>query len=235
MPNTRLTPDQIQRSAIHAALGDPHRLAIVEALLHTDRAPSDLAHDLGLESNLFTHHVDQLERVGIVRRIRSTGDGRRRYLTLVRAALDSPKVTSQATAGSVLFVCTENSARSQLAAAILRSTSQVQVASAGTHPAKSVHPQAVRVAARHGLDLSGAKPAHLQTVGFTPDFLITVCDRAHEELQPPAGHRLHWSVPDPAAANTPAAFERAFRDIAERVDSFVRSLGPSPRLVREAQ
>ena len=96
------------------------RLAIVDELTVSDRAPVELRHRLGIESNLLAHHLDVLERVGLVERSRSSGDGRRRYVHLRAEALDGLAPTTPVELGEALFVCTANSARSQLAAAVWR-------------------------------------------------------------------------------------------------------------------
>jgi ArsR family transcriptional regulator, arsenate/arsenite/antimonite-responsive transcriptional repressor / arsenate reductase (thioredoxin) len=116
----------------------------------------------------------------------------------------------------VVFVCTHNSARSQLAAALWHARSPVPAVSAGTHPARRVHPRAVAAARGAGLSLAGARTAHVADVLHGDDLVVAVCDTAHEELG--AGERLHWSVPDPARVDTPAAFTRTVRDLADRVD-----------------
>ena len=71
------------RAARHAALGDPVRLAIVDELAVSDRAPVELRRLVGIESNLLAHHLDVLEAVGLIGRSRSSGDGRRRYVHLL--------------------------------------------------------------------------------------------------------------------------------------------------------
>ena len=87
----------------------------------------------------------------------------------------------------LVFVCTANSARSQLAAALWARSSRIPAASAGTHPAEHVHPGAVVTAGRHQLALpDDARPRLLQEVGRADDVLVTVCDLAHEELGPRA-------------------------------------------------
>jgi protein-tyrosine-phosphatase len=98
----------------------------------------------------------------------------------------------------VLFVCSANSARSQLAAALWRARTGGDADSAGTEPADAVHPGAVAAALRAGLDLSGAQPRLLAT-DESADVVITVCDRAHEELAP-GPDWWHWSTPDPVTA-----------------------------------
>jgi protein-tyrosine-phosphatase len=124
----------------------------------------------------------------------------------------------------VVFVCTHNSARSQLAAALWRRRSAVPAASAGTEPAGRVHPLAVATARAHGLSLGRARTAKVGEVLRADDLVVAVCDNAHEQL---TGERLHWSVPDPAPAGTDDAFDRAFRDLADRVDRLAPAVHPS--------
>jgi protein-tyrosine-phosphatase/DNA-binding MarR family transcriptional regulator len=208
------------RAAVHAALGEPVRLALAERLVPGDASPSALAAELGLGSNLLAHHLRVLEEAGVVRRARSEGDRRRSYVQL---RLDSPTVRA-ALPGEfwtdvprrVMFVCSANSARSQLAAAAWNSLSVVPATSAGTHPAARIHPRAVAVAARHGLDLSNAVPAGIESRLDEGDLIVAVCDNAHEALDPDLA-RLHWSVHDPARVDTDAAFEIAFAELNGRV------------------
>jgi protein-tyrosine-phosphatase len=207
------------RAAAHAALGDPVRLAIVDELATSDRAPVELRALFGVESNLLAHHLDVLESAGLISRHRSTGDGRRRYVHLERTALASLTIPGPAV-GDALFVCTHNSARSQLAAALWRDLVGHPATSAGTLPADRVHPGAVAAAARAGLDLGEARPRLLADVDAIPALVITVCDRAHEELGPRDGW-LHWSIPDPVPMATPAAFDAARDEIATRINDVV--------------
>src|SRR5919106_6966219 len=102
-----------ERAALHAALADPIRLAIVDELAASDRTPGELGRLAGTPSNLVAHHLRVLEQRGIVERRRSIGDGRRAYLRLVTERLDGLIVRPALEADSVLFVCTRNSARSQ--------------------------------------------------------------------------------------------------------------------------
>jgi protein-tyrosine-phosphatase len=115
----------------------------------------------------------------------------------------------------VLFVCTANSARSHLAAALWRQASPVPAASAGTHPDNAIHPGAVDAARRHQLPLPRRRPRHLNGTLEDGDLIITVCDRAHEELGQLAA--LHWSVPDPGPAGDPGSFDAALDDLGRRV------------------
>ncbi|MEZ4521430.1 MAG: arsenate reductase ArsC [Thermomicrobiales bacterium] len=118
----------------------------------------------------------------------------------------------------VLFLCTHNSARSQMAEALLRhhGGGDVEVHSAGSEPGQ-VHPLAVRAMAESGVNISGAESKHLdQFIGQNFDYVITVCDRANETCPvfPGDPKRIHWSFDDPSAA---AGLEeerfQAFRDV----------------------
>lgn len=205
-----------ERARVHAALAEPARLAIVDRLVLGDASPTELGREFGLPSNLLAHHLKLLEQAGVVERSRSEGDHRRTYLRLRPVSLAGLGPLGARSAPRVVFVCTHNSARSQLAAALWVRTSRVPAASAGTHPADRVHPGAVAVARERGLSLARARTSRIDEVLHTDDLVVAVCDNAHEELG--AADRLHWSVPDPARLGTDAAFEQAFRDLADRVD-----------------
>jgi protein-tyrosine-phosphatase len=205
------------RARIHAALGDTARLAIVDALTLGDASPGEIAHRLDLPTNLVAHHVKVLTEAGLVVRTRSEGDQRRAYLRLdpeVLAGLTPPPWHA---GERVVFVCTHNSARSQLAAALWRDRVGGAVASAGTRPAGRVHPRAIRIAHRHGLDLDPTGTAHVDDVVRDDDLIIAVCDNAHENLTGSIRPRLHWSVPDPVRLDTDEAFEAAYTDLAGRI------------------
>jgi protein-tyrosine-phosphatase len=220
-------PGVAERARIHAALGDPARLAIVDALTLGDASPGEIGHTLQLPTNLVAHHVKVLSDAGLVRRSRSEGDRRRTYLRLVPDALALLAPPPLPAAPRVVFVCTRNSARSQLAAALWTRRSRIPAASAGTEPAARVHPRAVRVARRHGISLGAARTADVADVLRRGDLVIAVCDNAHEHLA--AGPRLHWSVPDPAPVDTDAAFEAAYTDLAGRIDRLAPVLNPERR------
>jgi protein-tyrosine-phosphatase len=209
------------RAARHAALADPTRLRMLDLLALGDLAPRELEARLSIPSNLLAHHLKVLEHAGLIVRTRSEGDRRRNYVRMVPEALRGLDPQSAVTAARVVFVCTANSARSQLAEHLWRTRSDVPAASAGTSPAPAVAAGAVRTGARHGLDLSAASPRVLSDVEMEGDLLITVCDSAHETL---GVSDLHWSVPDPVAADTGAAYEAAFRDISARIDTLAPRL-----------
>jgi protein-tyrosine-phosphatase len=208
------------RAAGHAALSDVGRLRVVDSLEVGDVSPRDLAASLGMTSNLLAHHLKVLEAAGLVRRLPSESDGRRTYVRLVPEALaalgrfPSPALP----AGRVVFVCSGNSARSQLAAALWAHRTGRPVASAGTRPAARINPGTVRVARSHGLRLLADRPASTTEVLDADDVIITVCDSADREVE--LGH-THWSVPDPVRVGTPAAFERTLVDLSSRINGWV--------------
>jgi protein-tyrosine-phosphatase len=218
--------DVARRAAVHAALADPARLQIVDTLGAGDASPSELAVMLAMPSNLLAHHLHVLEQAGLVARRRSEGDRRRNYLRLIPDALDSLARPPAGTAPRVLFVCTANSARSHLAAALWRRTSHIPAASAGTHPADAIAAGAVAAAERHHLPLRRLRPRHLNEVQQDGDLVVTVCDLAHEEL----GHRpaVHWSVPDPVPAGDPGSFDAVVAELRHRIERFAPRLADAP-------
>ncbi|MFG6446599.1 helix-turn-helix domain-containing protein [Microbacterium sp. P07] len=205
------------RAARHAALADPTRLRIVDLLTLGDLSPQELQVRLEVASNLLAHHLKALEAASLIRRSRSEGDRRRSYVHLNADDLRDLGTPAHFAASRVLFVCTANSARSQLAEHIWRENSSIPAASAGTVPARSVAPGAVEVAAKHGFDLSPARPRLLSEIEQAEGELrITVCDNAHEDL---GASDLHWSVPDPVAVGSLTAFEAAYVDLRRRIDT----------------
>lgn len=205
------------RARAFAALGEVNRLAIVEALISGDASPSELSRVLGIPGNLLAHHLDVLQDAGLVRRRRSSGDGRRSYVHVVPEALPMIAPTVTAPPNRIVFVCTRNSARSVLAEALWARDSTIPVASAGTDPAPAYHPRTRALADRRGLVLRGRRPQHVHDVVRPEDLVVSVCDQVFEEL--PTRPTLHWSVPDPA--DTDAGFTSAFEDIAARVSALV--------------
>ncbi len=115
----------------------------------------------------------------------------------------------------MLFVCTANSARSHLAAALWRRASTIPAASAGTRPATQIDPGAIATARRHHLPMRRLRPRHITDVRHDGDLVITVCDLAREELGQQA--TVHWSVPDPVPAGDPGSFDAALADLTDRV------------------
>lgn len=128
----------------------------------------------------------------------------------------------------VLFICTGNSARSQMAEALLRQLShgQVEVFSAGSQPRPEIHPLA-RLAVRElfGLEMAGQHPKPLDMfLDQRLDYVISVCDRADAAcpIFPGDTERIHWSFEDPAAVEGSEeekrrAFERTAKDLMGRI------------------
>lgn len=232
-----VAPSVQRRAAVHAALGEPARLQIVDALVLSDASPSELGELVGVESNLLAHHLNVLIDAGLVEGNPSHGDRRRRYLRVRPDGLELLARSLPLEASSVLFVCTANSARSQLAAALWNGRSAVPATSVGTEPAARIHPQARRVARRRGLDLSGQRPTSLHEAGASADVVVTVCDRAHEQLRRRlvgACATLHWSVADPAEVGTPASFTRAADELELRIVALASLVVP-PSTALEAR
>ena len=129
---------------------------------------------------------------------------------------------------SVLFLCTQNSARSQIAEALLnqKAMGRLVAGSAGTHPAPGVHPLAIQALARRGIEWSHGRPKTIDAVEAEHwDFVITVCDRAREScpILPGRPVSAHWGIPDPAAVEGPTpererAFDDAVTTLARRID-----------------
>ena len=125
------------RAALFAALGDPIRLEIAEELSRSDRTPGELVEKFEMSSALLAHHLDVLESAGLIERTESHADRRKRFVRLVER--HRPLLIGAPAATSVVFVCRQNSARSQLAAAIWQRIVGTTATSAGTAPATAVH------------------------------------------------------------------------------------------------
>jgi arsenate reductase len=141
----------------------------------------------------------------------------------------------------VLFICTGNSARSQIAEALLRrkGRDRFEVGSAGARPAPAVHPNTIAVLSEYGIDWTAARPKGLDAVADRAwDLVITVCDRIKEDCPTFPGKPVfaHWGVPDPATISADAARRLAFRDavqfLSRRIDLLLAL--PVERLERRA-
>jgi arsenate reductase len=141
----------------------------------------------------------------------------------------------------VIFVCTGNSARSQMAEALLRRDGgdRFEVVSAGVEP-RGVHPLTVRALAEIGIDISAARSKSVaEFLGQPFDYVITVCDRARESCPvfPGGAQTLHWGFDDPAEATGSederlAVFRRVLGEIAGRIRLFVRTASPQASSTR---
>ncbi len=227
-------------------LGHELRWKLLVALARSDYRVQELVSQLGRPLNLVSYHLRLLREAALLHEHRSSADGRDVYYSLdldqlqtfyqsaaldIHPALGSPAATPEPTDDSplpptrVLFLCTHNSARSQLAEAALRQMSgaQIVVASAGTEPA-TLHPTTLWLLDKRGIDASGLRAKHLDEFadqGF--DYVITVCDRARETcpIFPGDPTQIHWSFADPAAVVDPEvqrqAFERTFLQLQTRI------------------
>jgi ArsR family transcriptional regulator, arsenate/arsenite/antimonite-responsive transcriptional repressor / arsenate reductase (thioredoxin) len=234
--------------------GHPVRWRLLGELARSDRQVHELTALVGQKQNLVSYHLGRLRQANLVTARRSAADGRDTYysLDLARcgalltaaggalhpALLLAPPTVSVPQRGRarvrVLFLCTGNSSRSQMAEALLRRVAgDLQVRSAGSHP-KQVHRYAVAVMAEHGIDLTGARAKHLaRFIGQRFDYVITLCDRVREVCPEFSGARqtIHWSIPDPAEEPVSyPAFQRVADELASRI-GFLRhhiALHPPP-------
>ena len=134
----------------------------------------------------------------------------------------------------MLFLCTGNSGRSQMAEALLRhmAPGRAVAFSAGSHP-KPVHRDAVRVMRARGVDIAGAESKHLSVFATDRfDYVVSLCDRVREVCPefPGRPDTAHWSVPDPAGdPDPPAAFARVADELAGRLAFFLHVLALRPK------
>jgi len=226
-------------------LAEPLRWQLLVELGASDRRVGELVDRLGKPQNLVSYHLAELRKRGVVRARRSAADGRDVYYRadLLRCrdelagiglgihpglAGDVDASGARLRRARLLFLCTGNSARSQMAEALAdhRSGGAVTARSAGSHP-KPLHPNAVRVMAERGIDLSGRTSKPLTK--FTRsrfDRVITLCDKVREVCPefPGAPVTAHWSMTDPAAGGDAADTYGAFRDAADEIDERVALL-----------
>lgn len=219
--------------------GNPMRWRLLTELTRSDRRVGELTALVGQPQNAVSYHLGRLRAGGLVSMRRSSADHRDSYyrvdltrcrelLAATGAALHPGLGFTHATTATrrrprtapvrVLFLCTGNSARSQIAEALLEQAAgdRVVAASAGSHP-KDLHPNAVRVMRQYGIDLTGRQSKPVDTfMGHRFDYVITLCDKVREICPKFPGHPepIHWSIPDPAAEGTGRASYPAFRRVA---------------------
>jgi arsenate reductase len=150
-------------------------------------------------------------------------------MTAARRAGDAPGADARPPI-RVIFICTGNSARSQIAEALLRRDGggDFEVVSAGVEP-HGVHPLTIRVLGEVGIDISGARSKPVsEYLGQPFDYVVTVCDRARESCPvfPGGAQTLHWGFDDPAEAEGSeaerlAVFRRVMAEISGRIRAFV--------------
>ncbi len=227
------------------------RWAIVRQLAEGDLRVKELVALTDQAPNLVTYHLARLRAAGMVSVRRSAADGRDSYYALDLDAvgdavqevalrihpglsgrqMDSATPPPSAEPGRVLFICTGNSSRSQMAEGWLRHLGgpRVVARSAGTAPT-ALHPLAVAAMKERGVDISGQDVKHVSVFAGQPfDRVITLCDRAREACPepPPAKVVAHWSIPNPAEAH-PAdldAYRATAAELRTRVHYLVAALG----------
>ena len=231
--------------------GHPVRWRLLGELARSDRRVQELTALVDQPQNLVSYHLGRLRKANLVTTRRSTADGRDTYysvdlalcgqsLAAVGGALHPallliPPVAPRPRRGRVrvLFLCTGNSSRSQMAEALLRSMAgtALHVRSAGSHP-KQVHRHAIAAMAERGIDVTGARAKHVDRfAGQQFDYVITLCDRVREICPefPGAPQAIHWSIPDPAEdLDGYPAFQRTAAELADRIRFLLhRALPPS--------
>jgi protein-tyrosine-phosphatase/DNA-binding transcriptional ArsR family regulator len=237
--------------------GHPLRWELLHQLARSDRQVHELTALTGRPQNLVSYHLGQLRSAGLVSARRSSADARDAYYTADLERLGrllaatgqalhpglrlapvpaTPSPPTGAAQARVLFLCTGNSSRSQIAEALARNQSggRIEAHSAGSRP-RPLHRCAVRVMAGRGISLAGHRPKHLdEFAGQQFDYVITVCDKVREICPefPGQPETVHWSVPDPSAESDAAAagcpaFERTAADLDTRVRFLVAAVtGP---------
>jgi protein-tyrosine-phosphatase/DNA-binding transcriptional ArsR family regulator len=240
--------------------GHPLRWRLLGELARSDRLVHELTSLVDQPQNLVSYHLRQLRDGGLVFARRSSADGRDSYYAV---DLNACQEALQAAGGSlhpalwlvpvpppypsrrdsrrrrrVLFLCTGNSARSQIAEALLERMSggSVEAASAGSHP-KPLHPNAVRVLEKRGIDISANRTKHLDEFISRPfDMVITLCDRVREVCPEFPSHPqlVHWSIPDPNVEgptdrDSYPAFERTATELETRISFLLHRLNHLPK------
>jgi protein-tyrosine-phosphatase/DNA-binding transcriptional ArsR family regulator len=233
--------------------GHPLRWRLLSELARSDRRVGELCELAGRRQSLVSYHLRQLRDGGLVSMRRSAADGRDSYyvIDLARcgellssagaslhpALAPTPRRRARRERGAplacVLFLCTGNSARSQIAEALCEQLSggALQAASAGSHP-KPLHPNAVRVMRKRAIDISGRRSKHLSEFADQRfDYVISLCDRVREVCPEfPGGPELiHWSIPDPARdpgsdEQTLPAFERTASELCTRIGFLIEAI-----------
>ena len=230
--------------------GHPLRWRLLSELSLSDRRVRELTSALDEPQPLVSYHLRELRSAELVSSRRSTFDARDSYYSLdlerfgellaeagralhPALRLDAPAPRETSRRARVLFLCTGNSSRSQIAEALLEQLADgtVDAFSAGSRP-KPVHPNAVRAMRARGIDISDRAPKHFGVFGRRHfDYVVSLCDRVREVCPEFRGGpaTIHWSIPDPAAepgskAETYPAFERTAAELETRIRFLVLRL-----------
>ncbi|MGB9751984.1 MAG: protein tyrosine phosphatase [Roseiflexus castenholzii] len=233
--------------AFFRVLADPTRCAILVRLARSDERPTELSNAIKQPLETIAAALADLESAGLITSRPSDAGGERYYhLDLERlqqryaqAGGTIHPALAQAIAGveeesaprpkaRVLFLCTHNSARSQMAEGLMRAFSHgsIEVFSAGSQPTE-VHPLAIETMDSMLIDIRNQRSKHYEEfVGQHFDYVITVCDRARETCPvfPGLKESIHWSIPDPATVEDEAERRRAFHQAATQLANRIRYL-----------
>jgi len=236
-------------------LAHPLRWSLFKALGASDYRVQELAARVHEPMNLVSYHLKKMRGDALVSARRSEADSRDVYYSLdldrlrrlffeaggalhpALAAYAGESTTGTVPALRVLFVCTHNSARSQMAEGLLRTLAGgvIDVTSAGSHPTR-VHPEAIRTMDELGIDISKQEARHLSAFAEQPfDYVVTVCDKAREVCPrfPGAGVQVHWGLTDPLAfedaAQRAASFERTAQQLKTRIGYFLAQVAAQTR------
>lgn len=253
-------PPQFLRLVAH-----PVRWRLLRELVYSDRAVWELTRLVGEPQSLVSYHLRQLRAEGLVSLRHSSADRRDRYYAVDLARCEAllqtaggalhpglrlvpaspamrPASGRRVRRKRILFLCTGNSARSQIAEALLKELAggTIDAVSAGSNP-KPLHRNAVRVMKRRGIDISANRTKHLdEFVAQRFDVVITLCDRVREVCPefPSRPSLVHWSVPDPALEGQNArasypAFERTASELETRI-TFLLHLLDEPSTTRRS-
>ncbi|WP_298202582.1 metalloregulator ArsR/SmtB family transcription factor [Desulfosporosinus sp.] len=252
-----LTADLPGQAEILRVLGEPHRLAIFTLLSTGPLQVKDLCTATSLSLPLVSQHLRVLRRIGLVQARRELGDARGVWYSIEPQPMTELKSTMSwlfdvastvdrrpradqfgipaancQDSFRVLFLCTANSARSQMAEALLEQVGGglFEARSAGTQP-RELHPLTVKALAEIGIDASEQTAKHYDVIASEPfRYVITVCDLANEECPELPGdyRRVHWSIADPLTASGTetevySAFVCARENLSRRIRLFVHA------------
>lgn len=255
MMNRTQASDQIDMLAFFRALADETRLQIVRLLALSDLRVGELVDQVRVPQNALSYHLKHLRAVGLLRDRRSNEDGRDVYysvdlerLQVLYAAsgndlhpgivprsdrtTDPPRLAQPL---RMLYLCTHNRARSQLAEGITRylAGEQVEVYSAGSTPTE-VHPLTIEMLHEMGIDTNELRSKSMQEfVDQDFDYIITTCDRVRGDCPvfPGDPRQIHWSFADPSAQANEAAQRQAFQTVKREMLTRIRYLLSLPHPV----
>jgi len=234
--------------------GHPLRWSLLSALARSDRMVHELTGLIGEPQSLVSYHLAKLRDGRLVSARRSSADRRDTYYALDLGRIGGllsatgralhpglrlappPHIDTPIRPAKILFLCTGNSARSQMAEALARAQSggAIEAYSAGSHP-KPVDPNAVRVMREtYGLDLSGHVSKHLDVFAERHfDWVISLCDKVREVCPQFPGHpeTVHWSIANPATGGdaTYPLFLKTADELASRIDFLLALLADQPQ------